>query len=113
MAAVRWGDFRSATTFHRLLQAANRPNTYTYTKALAESLVASEHGDVPVAIIRPSIGKSGDCELELQIIRFIMMINQRSISYRYYDMCYMRYLTGFSTPVQCGRNGLSAFRKPE
>lgn len=33
----------------------NRPNTYTFTKALAESLIMKEKGDVPVAIIRPSI----------------------------------------------------------
>lgn len=33
----------------------NRPNTYTYTKALAEHLIASEAADLPVAIVRPSI----------------------------------------------------------
>lgn len=32
-----------------------RPNTYTYTKALAEYLVQQEAGDLNVAIIRPSI----------------------------------------------------------
>ena len=32
-----------------------RPNTYTYTKALAESLVFQEMKDFPCAIIRPSI----------------------------------------------------------
>ncbi|CAK1600636.1 unnamed protein product [Parnassius mnemosyne] len=32
-----------------------RPNTYTFAKALAESLVSQEHGDVPTIIIRPSI----------------------------------------------------------
>uniref|UniRef100_A0A3Q3X3V3 Fatty acyl-CoA reductase n=1 Tax=Mola mola TaxID=94237 RepID=A0A3Q3X3V3_MOLML len=32
-----------------------RPNTYTYTKALAEYLVQQESGDLNVAIIRPSI----------------------------------------------------------
>ncbi|XP_055015719.1 fatty acyl-CoA reductase 1-like [Boleophthalmus pectinirostris] len=32
-----------------------RPNTYTFTKALAEYLVQQEAGDVNVAIIRPSI----------------------------------------------------------
>ncbi|AWP08957.1 putative fatty acyl-CoA reductase 2 [Scophthalmus maximus] len=32
-----------------------RPNTYTYTKALAEYLVQQEAGDMNVAIIRPSI----------------------------------------------------------
>lgn len=31
------------------------PNTYTYTKSLAESLIATRGGDLPVAIVRPSI----------------------------------------------------------
>ncbi|XP_037071461.1 putative fatty acyl-CoA reductase CG5065 [Pollicipes pollicipes] len=33
----------------------DRPNTYTFTKALAESLIVNEKGDLPVAIVRPSI----------------------------------------------------------
>ncbi|NP_001036967.1 fatty-acyl reductase [Bombyx mori] len=33
----------------------NHPNTYAYTKALAENLVAEEHGEIPTIIIRPSI----------------------------------------------------------
>jgi len=33
----------------------DRPNTYTYTKALAENLLIEECGDLPVAIVRPSI----------------------------------------------------------
>lgn len=33
----------------------NRPNTYTFTKALAESLIVAEKGDLPMVIIRPSI----------------------------------------------------------
>ncbi|CAN8003429.1 unnamed protein product, partial [Ixodes pacificus] len=33
----------------------SRPNMYTFTKALAESLVAEERGTLPVAIVRPSI----------------------------------------------------------
>ena len=32
-----------------------RPNTYTFTKALAENLLQNEAKDLPVAIIRPSI----------------------------------------------------------
>lgn len=32
-----------------------RPNTYTYTKALAEYMVQQEAGDLNVAIVRPSI----------------------------------------------------------
>ncbi|XP_034234854.1 putative fatty acyl-CoA reductase CG5065 isoform X2 [Thrips palmi] len=33
----------------------NRPNTYTFTKALAETLVMNEAGKLPLAIVRPSI----------------------------------------------------------
>ena len=32
-----------------------RPNTYTFTKALGESLLQNEAKDLPVAIFRPSI----------------------------------------------------------
>ena len=32
-----------------------RPNTYTYTKALAETLLIQEAGRLPCAIVRPSI----------------------------------------------------------
>lgn len=37
----------------RLLQ--NRPNTYTYTKALVENILMNERGSLPLAIVRPSI----------------------------------------------------------
>ena len=33
----------------------DKPNTYTYTKHLAENLLLKEGGDLPLAIIRPSI----------------------------------------------------------
>ena len=33
----------------------NRPNTYTYTKALAESVMASSCSSLPVSVMRPSI----------------------------------------------------------
>ena len=32
-----------------------RPNAYTISKAIAESLVAEKYGDLPVVIVRPSI----------------------------------------------------------
>ena len=31
------------------------PNTYTFTKAIAEKLLEEEHGDLPTVIVRPSI----------------------------------------------------------
>lgn len=33
----------------------NRPNTYTFTKALTERMLQSESGYLPVTIVRPSI----------------------------------------------------------
>jgi len=38
---------------HKLLEG--RPNTYTYTKALAEHYVAKSEGKYPISIVRPSI----------------------------------------------------------
>lgn len=35
-----------------------RPNTYTFTKALTEQMLLAEAGNLPVAIVRPSIGNS-------------------------------------------------------
>ena len=32
-----------------------KPNTYTYTKQLAEVLLVAEGADLPLAIVRPSI----------------------------------------------------------
>lgn len=43
----------SAVVICRLL--GNCPNTYTYTKALAEQLLEEQCGTVPLAIVRPSI----------------------------------------------------------
>jgi hypothetical protein len=34
------------------------PNTYTFTKRLAERLVSNEFPNIPLVIVRPSIGKS-------------------------------------------------------
>lgn len=34
---------------------AGRPNTYTFTKAVAERLLQRDKGSLPVAIVRPSI----------------------------------------------------------
>lgn len=34
---------------------APRPNTYTFTKALAEYVLVEERGSLPCAIVRPSI----------------------------------------------------------
>ncbi len=33
-----------------------QPNTYTFTKAMAEKLIDEVSGELPVVIVRPSIG---------------------------------------------------------
>lgn len=37
----------------------DRPNTYTYTKAVTEQLIGLERGNLPIAIVRPSIVVAG------------------------------------------------------
>jgi fatty acyl-CoA reductase len=52
--ALDWlnDDMVSALTPHLI---GCRPNTYTYTKALAEFVLAEDSGQLPIIIIRPSI----------------------------------------------------------
>lgn len=38
-----------------LLRQTGHPNTYTFTKCLAEGLLARRHGDVPLTLVRPSV----------------------------------------------------------
>jgi fatty acyl-CoA reductase len=38
-----------------LLAESGHPNTYTYTKCIAEHLLSARRGDVPLVIVRPSI----------------------------------------------------------
>lgn len=56
MDIVRWmkNDILVQITPHLIKP---HPNTYTYTKRLAETLVANELKNIRVAIVRPSIGK--------------------------------------------------------
>ncbi|XP_054161213.1 putative fatty acyl-CoA reductase CG5065 [Oppia nitens] len=51
---VNWMDEDVVNTITPKL-IGDRPNTYTFTKALAESLLLDECGSLPVAIVRPSI----------------------------------------------------------
>ena len=37
------------------LTVGERPNTYTFTKAIAEQLINEERGSLPISIVRPSI----------------------------------------------------------
>lgn len=56
----------------RLIQP--RPNTYTFTKAMAEYMVVENMGDMPTAIVRPSIvGASWQEPVPVNIHEFILI----------------------------------------
>jgi alcohol-forming fatty acyl-CoA reductase len=59
-------------TFEKKLILKTHPNTYTYTKRLGELMVAEEHKNLPICIVRPSIGEKFESEL--------MIINYRNIA---------------------------------
>ena len=46
----------------KLLLSAKRPNTYTYTKSIAEHLIYQQTGKLPIAVVRPSIVASSFLE---------------------------------------------------
>lgn len=52
--AMDWMDDELIQTLTPKL-IGNRPNTYTFTKALTEHMLLKESGNLPVAIVRPSI----------------------------------------------------------
>lgn len=51
----KWRWNRLIQTFLASRLVGKRPNTYTYTKALAEHLLLEECGGIPLAIVRPTI----------------------------------------------------------
>ncbi|XP_071570402.1 putative fatty acyl-CoA reductase CG5065 [Temnothorax nylanderi] len=54
IALTEWRDDKMLEELTPIL-IASRPNTYTFTKALAERMLQQERGSLPVAIVRPSI----------------------------------------------------------
>ncbi|KAL8568138.1 hypothetical protein ACOMHN_027661 [Nucella lapillus] len=52
--AMEWMDSETVEALTRKL-IGSRPNTYTYTKAMGETLLLEETKGLPVAIVRPSI----------------------------------------------------------
>jgi len=55
---VRWARNRLLRVGLRRAQHLGWPNTYTYTKSLAESILSRHGQDLPIAIVRPSIVES-------------------------------------------------------
>lgn len=51
-----YNDIREGRANEKALMAeTGHPNTYTFTKCLAETLLAERRGDVPLTLVRPSI----------------------------------------------------------
>lgn len=57
---ARWVRNRLVRAGMKRAQHLGWPNTYTFTKSLGESMLAQRGGDLPIAIIRPSIVESSE-----------------------------------------------------
>ncbi len=57
---VRWARNRLVRVGMRRAQHLGWPNTYTFTKSLGESILANRGGNLPIAIVRPSIVESSE-----------------------------------------------------
>jgi long-chain acyl-CoA synthetase len=57
---TRWARNRLVRIGMRRAQHLGWPNTYTFTKSLGESVLATRGGDLPIAIVRPSIVESSE-----------------------------------------------------
>jgi long-chain acyl-CoA synthetase len=56
----RWARNRLVRIGLRRAQHLGWPNTYTFTKSLGESILARSRGELPIAIVRPSIVESSE-----------------------------------------------------
>jgi Male sterility protein/haloacid dehalogenase-like hydrolase len=57
---IRWARNRLVRIGIRRAQHLGWPNTYTFTKSLGESVLATRGNDLPIAIVRPSIVESSE-----------------------------------------------------
>jgi len=57
---ARWVRNRLVRAGMKRAQHLGWPNTYTFTKSLGESILAQQGGDLPIAIVRPSIVESSE-----------------------------------------------------
>jgi alcohol-forming fatty acyl-CoA reductase len=57
---IRWARNRLTRIGIRRAQHLGWPNTYTFTKSLGESVLATRGKDLPIAIVRPSIVESSE-----------------------------------------------------
>lgn len=65
-----------------------KPNTYTYTKHLAEQLVTQYQDKVPICIVRPSIGKASTMNQYKMSWQSVTILT--SVTYGYHSCCYLR-----------------------
>ena len=56
----RWARNRLVRVGLRRAQHLGWPNTYTFTKSLGESMLARRSGELPIAVVRPSIVESSE-----------------------------------------------------
>jgi long-chain acyl-CoA synthetase len=57
---LRWARNRLVRIGLRRAQHLGWPNTYTFTKSLGESILARSSGELPIAVVRPSIVESSE-----------------------------------------------------
>src|SRR5580704_17844813 len=57
---LRWARNRLVRIGLRRAQHLGWPNTYTFTKSLGESMLARSSGELPIAVVRPSIVESSE-----------------------------------------------------
>ena len=57
---ARWVRNRLVRAGMKRAQHLGWPNTYTFTKSLGESILSKQAGDLPIAIVRPSIVESSE-----------------------------------------------------
>jgi long-chain acyl-CoA synthetase len=57
---ARWTRNRLVRAGMKRAQYLGWPNTYTFTKSLGESILVQHGGDLPIAILRPSIVESSE-----------------------------------------------------
>lgn len=62
--AIQWMDDNALDLITPALLKSH-PNTYTYSKRLAECLVKAQYPNMPVCIARPSIGRSIPSKLQV------------------------------------------------
>lgn len=70
MRCAEWMDLKSIERITDDLLKPH-PNTYLYSKRLAEQLVQDQHLKLPVCIARPSIGRINTCLMYFEFLIYL------------------------------------------